>query len=447
MLQADSDRSSIISTVLHWDVKDLEHRAGKIERERAKLGKDQLATLKDYAAWSRDEQDKIRKQSQNQSISIVTAVLRTTSLESELTDVHHTQALEYLSIHLSIRDRKEIIKTLCTSHPDHFTTSIRQLVEAYDPVIRGMHKAIDLSGTINDLECFLRDMIKLAKIQTDRSGKSTVPTVGDFIMLLRKHQHASHSFIHQCCKNGPELTSWYLAWAKTAASHFQRHSTAPGAHDGKQTGAGNLQKKLNDLFDSLDESIQQKLIPILDSYTAYLNAMHEQSLKRLSTVIRSPPSKNPAIAKIFSNHSHSPFNSKPNSRASSPAPGNRPDPTSATEPDPNTNFPSKDPDRPTPTISSDPGPGAYLTRWQDLLDNTSITPLTQHGKVKSASSPEVVNQSAADVDGEKMVEFEAEEARGEKIEVRGNKKPDVRLVVEKLGDDFRKMLAEDSLTW
>ena len=201
----------------------MQSRATKLERERsAKLGKDQLEVLKSYASKPRVEQERTRKQSQKDSISIVAAILQETELEWRLTDIHHAQALEYLSIELSIRDRKEIINVLCHSSPDYLTQSVRELVDAYEPVIRHMHNAINLSGTVGDAEYFIRDMIKLAKIQTDKHGHSTVPTVGDFIMLLRKHQFSSHTFIHQICKNGPEVTSWYLAWAKTAAWQFRR---------------------------------------------------------------------------------------------------------------------------------------------------------------------------------------------------------------------------------
>ncbi|KAI9871604.1 MAG: hypothetical protein M1823_008399, partial [Watsoniomyces obsoletus] len=154
----------------------LESRASKLEKERAKLGQDQLKVLKDYAARPRGEQERIRRHSQKESISIVSAILQETDLEWQLADTHHTLALEYVSTALSIRDRKEIINVLCHSSPDYLTQSIRQLVDAYEPVIRHLHNAVNLSGTIGDFEYFIKDMIKLAKISTDKQGKSTAPT-------------------------------------------------------------------------------------------------------------------------------------------------------------------------------------------------------------------------------------------------------------------------------
>ena len=430
---------SIISTVLSWDIKDLESRASKLEKERAQIGKDQFIKLKAYPARPAAEQERIRKHSQQDSISIVAAILQDAKLEWRLTETHHTHALEYLSIQLSIRDRREIINVLCHSRPDHFTEAVREVVHAYEPVIRKMHSAVDLSSTVGDLERFLHDMIKLSKVTTDRQGNASVPTVGDFIMLLRKHQYSTHIFMHQCCKNGPELTSWYLDWAKAAASNFQRQSTAqdPDNH----TGAGDFTPFLLSLFHSLSTEQQTHILPILDAQTAYLDSMHSSSHSRLQAVLTSPSSKNPTIAKLLSGGRSL---SRPGSRSSS-RPGSR-----TSSPTRNDQPPShKDHDNPTPHVSSDPGPGAFLARWQDLLDNTPITPHTETGKPEKASAAKVVNTSAQDVDGEALVMFEEREAKGEKIRVQvdGMKRPDVKGVVELLGEGFRRLLGEGSCYW
>ncbi len=463
---------------MNWDIKDLESRGSKLERERAKLGKDQLHILKDYTLKPQEDQDRIRKESQTQSISIVTAILTDAKSPSpELTEAHHKQALEYLSVHLSIRDRKQLIQVLCKSSPDHLTMSIREVVDAYEPVIRRMHKAVDLSSTLSDFEYFLKDLIKLGRIQTDKSGKSVVPTVGDFVQLLRKHQRSSHVFMHQCAKNDKELTGWYLAWAKNAASQFKQDASDTDAHDTVKHGmggAGNLTTALHSLVTSLPKETQSRIAPILDSHTHFLEEMHAQSLSRLASVLKSPPSKNPAIAKIFSSNA---THSRPSSRASSPAPFDRTQQSGASTPTsavfPSSNVTESDTSReikeqPTPEVSSNPGPGAFLARWQALLDATPITPLTQHGSLKAASSPEVVQASATDVDGSQLVEFKAQEARGEKIRVEdqvgghaedgkkdkigiGNaaleRQKDLRVVIDALGSDFRALLAKEGCYW
>jgi hypothetical protein len=429
--------SSIISTVLHWDIKDLETRATKLERERAKLGKEQLQILKVYTTQPQEQQDRIRRDSQTQSISIVTAILQDSNLSAELTDVHHKQALEYLSIQLSIRDRKKLIECLCRSTPDHLTISVREVVDAYEPVIRKMHKAVDLSSTVSDFEYFLKDLIKLSKIQTDKSGETTVPTVGDFVQLLRKHQRSCHVFVHQCCKNDKELTGWYLDWAKRAASQFRRNTS-------DEQGAGDLALALEQIFGRLPHETQRCILPILDSHSAYLETMHAQSAARLARVLKSPASKNPAVAKIVATSA-----SRPPSRSSSPSPALS-EPGSATPADTS----------PVPEVSASPGPGSFLARWQALLEATPITPLTRSGPLKSAGSPEVVQSSAADVDGSKLVQFGAKEARGDKIHVdQGDtgaksitqqarqRQKQLKVVVDAMHEPFRTLLAERACYW
>ncbi|KIW74192.1 hypothetical protein Z517_12132 [Fonsecaea pedrosoi CBS 271.37] len=473
---------TIISTVLNWDIRDLESRAAKLERERAKPGKEQLHALKDYVHRPQEEQDRIRKESLTQSISIVTAILKDTrSPSTELTDVHHKQALEYLSIHLSIRDRKQLIQCLCKSSPDHLTLSVREVVDAYEPVIRRMHKAIDLSSTLSDFENFLKDLIKLARIHTDKSNKAIVPTVGDFVRLLRKHQRSCHIFLHQCAKNDKELTDWYLDWAKKAALQFRQESSGDDSDVFKhgKGGAGNLTSSLHALFASLPQETQYRILPILDSHSEYLDKMHEQSAARLTNVLKSPPSKNPAIAKIFSSN-HSNHSSRPSSRTSSPAPPldrNEGHATPSTTTPTSGSFPTmvsesdmsrEIKENPTPEVSSNPGPGSFLARWQALLDATPITPLSQQGSPKAASSPEVVEASATDVDGSKLVNFKNKEARGEKIRVEDQqpllgsigKEDDVgisqgarkrqkqlKIVIDAMGDEFRQLLAKEACYW
>jgi hypothetical protein len=54
---------SIISTVLHWDIRDLKSRASKIERDRHALDKEQLDALRSYGELSREQHDLLRTKS------------------------------------------------------------------------------------------------------------------------------------------------------------------------------------------------------------------------------------------------------------------------------------------------------------------------------------------------------------------------------------------------
>jgi hypothetical protein len=410
----------IISTVLYWDIRELESRASKLERERADAGKKQLHALKDYVKRSHEEHKALRDMSQQMSKSIVTVIFEDAKLSDQLTEEHHKHALEYLGIQLSIHDRKKIIEVLCHSHPDHLTQSVKDLVAAYEPVIRNVHSAVDLSGTVGDFQSFLGDLIKIGRIHASKDGKSTVPTVGDFVQLLKKHQGSCHKFIHQLCKNGKEVTKWYLDWCHAAAAQFRRKEEVK-----KNEGAGDLTRPLNDLFTSVPEKRRNSMISLLDQQAGYIAEMHAASRKRLEIVLKTPPSSNPSISRIFTNHF-----SRPNSRSSSPAPdadrGEKPDVV--------------------PTVKSDPGPGAYLGRWQDLLDSTLITPLTAEGPVRKAGSEAVVENSTVDVDGEKLVEFDASDQRKVYLGKKASK-PDVGIILDEMLPAFRKLLAERSCSW
>lgn len=138
----------IISTVLNWDVKELETRVIKIEKDKAAPSKDILQALNDYTSFDMAKQTEIRHHSQNSDNSIVITILADAGKPSDLQEDSHRLALEYLSCKLSIRDRAEIVKVACHSHPDHVTALVRTVVNAYEPVIRHMHNAVDLADTV-----------------------------------------------------------------------------------------------------------------------------------------------------------------------------------------------------------------------------------------------------------------------------------------------------------
>jgi hypothetical protein len=51
------------------------------------------------------------------------------------------------------------------------------------------------------------------------------------------------------------------------------------------------------------------------------------------------------------------------------------------------------------TQSTPFGPGAYLARWQQLLDDTPITPCTAEGPVRHGSSKSVKKEARKEIDG------------------------------------------------
>ena len=61
-------------------------------------------------------------------MSIIMSILASSSLPTDLSESTHGLALEYLSVYLSIRDRREIIRVMCYNSPDHVTTIVRTMV-------------------------------------------------------------------------------------------------------------------------------------------------------------------------------------------------------------------------------------------------------------------------------------------------------------------------------
>lgn len=460
----------MISTVLQWDVKDLETRVSKITKDKKCPSKQVLKALDDYSTATMEKQESLRKMSMQSSNSIVLTILADAGKPSDISEETHKLALDYLACRLSIRDRNEITRVACYTHPDHLTQMVRTLFDVYEPIIRGMHDAVDLSGTVGDLQAFITDMLKMGRIQPPgKDGQTVIPSVGDFIQLLRKHQFATHKFIHQLCKNGKEVTQWYLDWAKHAASEFQRRSTfhdASESHEPEENGnaqssstkdAGDLTDPLQKRFQALSADTRKQIIPVLDEMALYIGEMQGSSLHRLSDVIKSTPTDAKSTSSMTKAFRERLTRSRPSSRSSSPARAAAPSAQEAqAQTDQKSTTASNEDAASIPHVSSNPGPGAYLARWQDLLDSTPITPLTLQGKPNRASDKAIWQNSATDADGGKTVEFDSSgkkdvlDAHKVKPNVPGGgtqkqvKKPDVKIVIDVLGEDFRKLLAEQS---
>jgi len=179
---------------------------------------------------------------------------------------------------------------------------------------------------------------------------------------------------------------WYVEWAKKAALQFRQDTDAPSSN----SGAGNLESSLQEMFQKLSPDKKNSILPVLDEHNKYLDALNKSSYTRLESVLKAPPSKNPALNKIMS---------------------------SSTVADP---LPAEQGASPPPSefTTTEQGPGAYLDRWEDLLDKASLTPLSIDGNVKAKSARNV------DVPA-----------------------PNVNIVIEALGSNFRNLLGIRGLNW
>ena len=275
----------------------------------------------------------------NKTQSIVMIILDGTSNYKHFSEQQHKLALEYMAIQLAIRDRERIIQILCLHQPDLLTSAVEDLVSVYDPIIRGLHNAVDLSAGTSDLQLFLHDLVELSKISSKDTDK-TPPSVEDYVRLLKKHQGSSHRFIHQVLKNGKELNKWYLDYAKHAAAQYRQKSPSSIT----LAGAGNLTKDLGQLVSSLSDKDKSIVIKELDEYAHHLQILNKESEARMKTVLKNSQNGQSSVSY---------------------------------------------------------GPGTFIARWQALIDETPITPATRDGEIRHGGSDSVEEATRVDVDGSK----------------------------------------------
>ncbi|KAL5116666.1 hypothetical protein ACEQ8H_005415 [Pleosporales sp. CAS-2024a] len=344
----------IISTVLAWDTAEFSKRAAKLESARDAPDKKVFKAIKSYVYASREKHEAARYKSIQESKSIVAVILESaeTAVEVDsLSEGQHTIAMEYFSTYLSIRDREELTKISCKLQPDTMTAMVRQIVTAMDPIIRAIHNAVDLSGTIHDTESFLTDLVRVSKPRkkgsrsrqasressparatpasmADQEG-SEVPTVEDYVQLLRRHAPSMHKFAHQVTKNAPDLANDYLQYAKRIFSEFKVDEHARAAEERGEGGAGNMTAPLHAMFSSLPKEKQDELKTLLDEHERHLGELKNTSLSRLQSIMQ-PCSGQSKRSGGGTRH----------------------------------------------------GPGMYLSRWNSLLDSTLLSPASAQGEVR-----------------------------------------------------------------
>ncbi|KAF2433180.1 hypothetical protein EJ08DRAFT_584187 [Tothia fuscella] len=373
----------IASTVITWDVSELQKQTTKIEKENDGPSKDHVEAIKGYMKKTRKEREQLRLASQKDNKSIVAAIFADSGLPVDITDAQHAQALDYFSIQLSIRDRDELSKVICYSQPDLITQSVRDIVSAYDPILRKVHSTVDLSASLTDFENFMADLVKLSRsVNGSDPSHSEPPSVVEFVQLLRKHQGASHRFMHQVAKKCPDVTHMYKEYVQSAAAQFRsetNQSEKPTKEPQLHSDAGSMSSSLQKMFTELPDESRQTVVDALDNQSAYLFALFCASRDRMRSAIE--------------------------------------DDTKA------------------PT-----GPGLYLPKWQQLLDSTPITPATLKGPVRNGR-----DSSVKEKNGGVGVERTAKSAKPLPDFLDSSdipNPPDVGKVVELFGPKFHDLIAE-----
>ena len=292
---------------------------------------------------------------------------------------------------MAIRDREELIDGLCHHSPDLLTSSIRTVLPAYDPIIRGLHQAYDLSGGVADLENFLNDLINVSTVKS-KNGVTKPPSVEDFCRLLQRHQGSSHRFIHQVLKNNKDLCRQYYDYAVHAARQYRQETER--AIDDESTGtaaAGDFTPHLETLFSNIPDTERDKVIEEIEHHAEYLFILAHSSTQSMKTVINHLAEGESDIER---------------------------------------------------------GPGMYLSRWQTLMDETPITPANPSGPVRTGKSESVRDATAVDIDGKRK----GDAANLEKVDDSEEATPPdvsntVRLLVPGFQDVLRDVVGKQTAEW
>ncbi|KAG6291856.1 hypothetical protein E4U09_003662 [Claviceps aff. purpurea] len=397
----------IISLVLSWDANDFRKGADKIEK--AKGGDaptdEMLRLIREYLEQPRSHHDDIRSASQRNEQSIMTEIFNALSphINARLTDAQHAQCLEYYSSLLSVRDRDCITAVFCRQAPDMLTQALKDIVTAYNPIIRAVHANIDLRDHFDAMQAFLEDFLKTGRrgpatadngsgvakeqegSQADQDGKKRDSSVEDYFALLMRHRGSLYKWVHALASQCPDVWESFRVWAKNTLVQFQARDINSGAgSDGNGHGHGHhgaaashsILDTLNNLYTALDPDTQTKVRTAIDSHAAYLSTQTLVSQARLQYLVTASQSDSSGGSTV--------------------------------------------------------GPGVYLSRWQSLLDETPITPSQRKGPVRSGRDVKYRTTMGKMGAGGNTVDA-GEAAHGEVVEA-----PDVSVVVGTLGEAFRR---------
>ncbi|KUJ08281.1 uncharacterized protein LY89DRAFT_765088 [Mollisia scopiformis] len=276
---------TIISTIFSWDKTSFRKSMEKIEKSKGGLSKQQLDAMKWYSKQPRQTHEEIRALSIKRKKSIAAVIVDSVNpnLSRYMSEPQHTQALKYHADFLSIHDREEIVNVLCRQHPDLLTQAIREVVAAYDPIIRSVHNGVDLGDGLTDLQAFLSDLIKITQPKPAGAKNSEdFPSVQAYIDLLHKHIPRSVHFLHLIAKNCPDVREAFRQYAKRALSAFRQSEPADKAspNDGGSGGAaGTMTPALQKIYSQLTPAEMAPVGAALDAHASYLASLRALSIQ------------------------------------------------------------------------------------------------------------------------------------------------------------------------
>lgn len=383
----------IMSAVLAWDADEFKQSADAVKKTKDGPTPQMLETIEEFVnTASAKQHETFIINSLRKTQSIVTVILKNSKypdLTKGITSSQHALCMQYYSALLSMRDRQRLSDALCKTVPDLFTDSVRQAVAAYDPIIRTVHKNVDLSLHLGSLQTFIDDLIKSSKPKkVSGSSSMQMPSVEDYIELLMRNRHLLYNFIHEVGSKSPDTWAAVQNWSNESIVKFRKRQPGRNGNGNGNGHAGStpdyMGSVVNQLYAGLDEPTQKSVLVAIDAHAEYLDKVNQLSLKRFSKLVASVDSKSGKAT-------HS-------------------------------------------------GPGVYLARWQALLDETLISPARKKGDIRHGKDVKYVTTvGKKGVDGATLNVSSEHKSSGPDA-------PDIMIVIRALGKQFKRVAQEVAAT-
>ncbi|TIA93358.1 hypothetical protein E3P99_00135 [Wallemia hederae] len=275
---------TIITSVLGKDKSNLQKQWSEVEKKEAESGattaqKEAVQKYVDDA--SREERVDIRNESIEKNQSIIITILSRHNVDLPASEEAHSTLLTQLTLQLAIRDRYRLIDALVNTKPDLVSLCVTEAMNAFEPLIRKLHKSVNLKEALDDLQVFIDDLVVIAKEQVGPRA---------YIDLFNKHQKNLHKFLHNLVKKAPEMKEMYLDWYMHSLQQYRTKNEEVVDDKEECTGAGDYSEVLQGLFGKLDSQTQQEVVSELDAHVEYQRNVLNSSREKMSALLdRSKP--------------------------------------------------------------------------------------------------------------------------------------------------------------
>jgi len=385
----------IISGVMYWDSSEFKKTADKIEKSKAAPSSKHLKAIRKHAQGPREKRLEIRQLSIQSSKSIIFSILDDAhpNLSCTLTETQHHECLQYYAAHLSTRDRDVIVNTFCRQTPDLLTQAVRDVVGVYEPMIRNIHDNIDLAEHLDAAKAFIEDLIAVSSSrkvsgegrETAKNGHGHRDDDGAYELPTVEDYvdllHRHKGSVYKWLHHVSNKCPEVRDMVKEWAQGAAEVFRAEGPSAGTRGDA--FTHRLQLMFASLPKEQQDAIRPVLDKHSDYLDLLHGITHARVQTILDKAES------------------------------------------------------------STSCGPGMYLASWQSLLDESLVSPGFEGNMRKGKDVINRITPGKPGVGGETAWDGSVDVTRAmEEIELEERLRPDGKVVVDALGQQFHELLRE-----